>query len=429
VTAPRLHSNRVVRASCACLLASALLWLGAGAGRAQIAPPLPAPPAESSPSAPPEAAPSAPEQPETSAQGAAAADMGPAPEPAPTLAPAEVPPRVVPSTEAAKKNTASGAVVDSGEEEEEEENPWAPWSAIFGWTQYYTAAGLSQRAYLTFDPTYSWNFFLAAGYNFSKQTSLSLTQLATVELTDSDTTAKRQQFLLYDTYLDASHKIPIKIDKKHGYVLSGLAGVLLPTSKASQAANMVLGARARLGAGYTTSTVLHGLDAAASVGYMRRFATSATLQAESRFPCNVAGTDGSQQCAFLGGLTSSRDITLLGIDGTLHMSDKWSAGVSMTFWWALGRGLTAYDVPVATSSMVAIDSSATHWRNSRWLLLFATYQFNEWLSATARVTDIFAERGPNGHLRAPFDPLDTLLGLELDISFDQLYLATRAHGK
>ncbi|MFI5305801.1 MAG: hypothetical protein ACHQ53_00535 [Polyangiales bacterium] len=307
------------------------------------------------------------------------------------------------------------------------EKPWAPWSATFAWTQYYAAAGLSESAYTTFNPTYSWTFLLTGSYNFDKHTSLSLTQLGTVELTDSDTTAKRQQFLLYDTYLDATHTIPIKIDSKHGYLLNGLAGLLLPTSKASQAANMILGARARVGAGYATKDVLHGLDLAASVGYMRRFATAGTLQAENRFPCNVSGSDSSQQCAFLGGLTSTRDVTLLGLDGNLHLSDKWSAGVSLTFFWALARGLPSYEVPVATSRVVTGDTSATHWRNSRWLLLFASYHFNDWLSATARATDIFAERGPDGHLRAPFNPLDTLFGLELDISFDQLYLSTRAH--
>jgi hypothetical protein len=320
-----------------------------------------------------------------------------------------------------------GPPTESSDALDEEEKPWAPWSAMFGWTQYYAAAGLSQSAYTTWNPTYSWTFLLTGSYNFDKHTSLALTQLGTVELTDSDTTAKRQQFLLYDTYLDATHTIPVKIDSKHGYLLNGLAGLLLPTSKASQAANMILGARARVGAGYATKDVLHGLDLAASIGYMRRFATTATVQAENRFPCNVAGGDSSQQCAFLGGPTSSRDITLLGLDGTLHLSDKWSAGVSLTFFWALARGLSAYDVPVATSRITTGDTSATHWRNSRWLLLFASYHFNEWLSATARATDIFAERGPDGHLRAPFNPLDTLFGLELDISFDQLYLSTRAH--
>jgi hypothetical protein len=73
------------------------------------------------------------------------------------------------------------------------------------------------------------------------------------------------------------------------------------------------------------------------------------------------------------------------------------------------------------------DLSTTHSRNSRWLLFGLGYKITEWFSATARLTNIFSERGMAGQLRAPLNPIDTVIGLELAVSFDQLYLSTQPH--
>ena len=56
------------------------------------------------------------------------------------------------------------------------------------------------------------------------------------------------------------------------------------------------------------------------------------------------------------------------------------------------------------------------------------YAFTEWFTAGARITNTFSERSPDGELRAPLNPLDTRVGVDLSVSFDKLYMSTRGHG-
>jgi hypothetical protein len=310
---------------------------------------------------------------------------------------------------------------------DEAEKPQLPWMGSFSWTQGYTAAGLAPGSTQTFNPTYAWAFLLTAGYNFDKATALIVNQYAVLELTDSDTTNTRQELALYDTTADVSHKLHYELNPHQELALVGALGLGFPTSKTSQAASLILTTRARIGAAYSWKRVLHGLEVGPSFSYWRRFNSSNTLAAESRFPCDRTGS-ASQDCFALGSASTSRDVFLLGLDGNLSLTDKWVAGVSLTFFWILARPLSSTEEMTLTGPVPVSDASITHARNTRWLLLSLGYKITDWFSATARVTNIFSERGPAGQLRGPLNPIDTVLGLDLAISFDQLYLSSHGHG-
>jgi hypothetical protein len=331
-----------------------------------------------------------------------------------------------PNTSAQTSESAAGTT--DAQSEDGPKKPWPPWTAAFSWSQGYAAAGLSRGSYQTFDPTYSFSFLLTVGYNFDQDTALTLNQYAVVELTDSDTTTSRQQFQLWDTSADLSHKRAYTLDSNQHLTLAGSVGLVFPTSKASQAATLILGTRARAGVTYRRKDVLHGFDVGPSVGYQRRWNSSNTVEAASSFPCALTGRDASQDCASLGSVSTTRDVILLGLDSTLELTDQLVAGLSLTFFWTLAHSLGTYEETATLTGPVTIgDASTTHWRNSRWLLLSLGYRVTDWFTATARIIDIFAERGPNGRLRGPFNPLDTVLGLELSVSFDQLYSSTHRH--
>jgi hypothetical protein len=346
----------------------------------------------------------------------------PAPEPTPTPEPG-------PTSAANQARAASAAGVDrpiEAEQEEWESGP--PWRAMLTWGQSYTAAGVAPAAYPTFDPTYAWSFLLALGYQFDKRNEISLTQVAAIELTDSNSTNTRQEFLLLDTLAEYAHNLSYELDADQSLALTGGAGLVFPTSKSSQAATLILGTRARIAGGYTTKRVLQGLETLLTVSYLHRFTSSNTVSAEAAFPCNSL-VDAAQSCAFLGGSTNVRDVLMLGVDGQLKLTDALMLGAQVSFFFGRAIGLgDAFDTMIDSGVVRIEDNSTTHWRNTRWLIFSLGYAFTDWFTAEARVTNIFSERSPDGTLRAPFNPLDTLLGLDLTVSFDQLYMNTRGHG-
>lgn len=302
------------------------------------------------------------------------------------------------------------------------------WTAGLLWDHGYGAAGLLRDTGQTFNPTYSWDLIASVGYNFNRDTTLSLIQPMTFELTDSDTTNSRQQFLLDDTGIDLAHTF-LRLTPHEGQDLKvSLSGrLLLPTSLASRAATMMLGTRARIQAKYIFEHVLHGLLAYGGARYTRRWNRSDTLETEAPYACTTLSSDASRNCAHLGGSTT-RDLVLLEVGAELAFAKQWTVGASLSFGWALARSLDDADLPIASGSVIHVaDSSGTHWRNSRLIELTVGYDFTTWFRLSALMSNRFDELGPDGKYRAPFVPYDTAVGARLEFSFDQLYLSTRAH--
>src|SRR4051812_36591292 len=215
---------------CACVSAS-------GAVRAQTNPPpqtpQPAPAGPEQPSAGEQPAPAVQQNSDANATQAPVAVEPTASGPDTAAAATSQPP--VPAPEGAKAEAEQG----------EAEKAKLPWSASLIWRQGYVVAGLDRTAYQSFNPTYTWTFLALLGYRFDKDTTLSLIQPATIELTDSASTNTRQELWFLDTILDLSHTFyemePVKDDQT--LKLGAGVGVSLPLSKASQAESMIFAPR------------------------------------------------------------------------------------------------------------------------------------------------------------------------------------------
>jgi hypothetical protein len=312
-------------------------------------------------------------------------------------------------------------------------NALLPWSAALIWRQGYVVAGLDRNAYQSFNPTYTWTFLAFGVYRFDKKTSLSLIQPATVELTDSATTSTRQELWFLDTILELSHTFyemePVK--DAQTLKLSAGAGASLPLSKASQAEGMIFAPRVRGGASYEFRHVLGGLGLGADMYYSRRLLTSNTLAATGPYSCATVNETLSHPCTRLDSFPSTQDELLAIASADLGVSSKLHVGLQLWFYWDHSAELataTFTDPSGGTNPLTLEDGSTTHWHNSRLFTTSVSYAFTEWFTGGLRVTNTFNERSPNGELRAPLNPLDTLVGVDLSVSFDKLYMSTRGHG-
>ncbi len=294
------------------------------------------------------------------------------------------------------------------------------------WLHAYTAAGFGRGNQRTFNPTYAWYLTLLLGYKLSKSTALSVTLPATIELTDSDTTTTNQELWFFDTTVDLNHSFDYEIDSKRGLLFTGTLGAVLPTSKDSRAATMIFGPRAAIGGIYSDKRVLDKLSAGVNLSYVRRLNVSNVPLLVAHIPCDQVGS-ALHECASPGELSSKRDWIVLDLSAGLDFGKKWSASASLTFWWYLAYRLSTESLMIDTGPVTVGDTSATHWRNVRWLVLSLGYKITPWMTVSARMIDAFSELGPDGHERAPLNPFDTLYGLGVNVSFDKLYLSTRTH--
>jgi hypothetical protein len=307
-----------------------------------------------------------------------------------------------------------------------------PWSAALVWRQGYVVAGLDRSVGQSFNPTYQWTFLGLLGYHLDKDTAIGLIQPATVELTDSNTTNTRQEFWMLDTILDLSHTFyeyqPVA---DQTLKLSGGVGALLPLSKTSQAESMIFAPRLRGGGGYEWKHVLAGLGLSADVTYMRRFLSSNTIAATGPYSCATIDETLSHGCTRLDSFPSTRDEVLFIFAGDLGLSSKVHFGMQLWFYWDYSATLgtaTFTDPSGGVSPIKLSDASTTHWHDSRLFTFSLSYAFTDWFTGAARVTNTFSERSPDASLRAPFNPLDTTVGIDMSVSFDKLYLSTRGHG-
>jgi hypothetical protein len=311
--------------------------------------------------------------------------------------------------------------------ETEDESSSLPWrGSSFTWSQSLNVYALAQGAQLSYNPTYAWTFILQPRWYLNNRTYLSLDQRMSLELTDSDTTLYGRRAMLSDTIVGIDTLIyDLKLPRlgELDFLIGG--GLVAPTSIASRAATMVLGARVRGGAQLTFEHVLEGASIGLQGLYTQRFLRHNTVEAEEPYPCLLSGTQ-VQNCTFLDGTTNVRNVISMIMTGTLELTRDIALELLVWLSWARGTGLAPASVTTASGMIVNVpDASSTHWRNDRYIVLGASWNAFEWLSLGLSMINYFPERSPDGSLRAFGKPMDLLVGLSASLSFDKLYLATR----
>jgi hypothetical protein len=304
-----------------------------------------------------------------------------------------------------------------------------PWRASVSWNQGYAMAGFVRDTAQTFNPTYIWDFLFSVGYSFNRDTVLSAMQPMMIELTDSDSTVSRQQFLIDDTALDLAYTFLRSEPRPAEALKLAVSGRLLfPTSLASQAAGMVVGTRAAISGSYAFDHVLRGLLTRSQLRYTHRWNRYTTPTAEEPYPCTTTSDEETTECEQLAGFSNLTDSVVLALGGDLGFAEDWTLSVDVTLGFGRGNPLEDTSVAIDTGEAEVLDTSQTHWRNTYSLDIAVGYEFTRWFSVAASISNGSSQRAPNGDLRAPFSPYDTSVGLLMVLSVDELYASSQKHG-
>jgi hypothetical protein len=304
-----------------------------------------------------------------------------------------------------------------------------PWRASVSWNQGYAMAGFVRDTAQTFNPTYIWDFLFSVGYSFNRDLLLRAMQPMLIELTDSDSTTSRQQFLIDDTAVDLAYTFLRSEPRPAESLKLGVSGRLLfPTSLASQAAGMVVGTRAAISGSYAFDQILHGLLARSELRYTHRWNRYATPTADEPYPCTDASGEAVSDCEQLGGVSSLTDAVVFALGGDLGFAKDWTLSVDVTLGFGRGNPFEETSIAIDTGEAEVPDTSQTHWRNTYSLDIAVGYEFTRWFAVAASISNGSSQRAPNGDLRAPFSPYDTSVGLLMVLTVDELYASSQKHG-
>lgn len=316
----------------------------------------------------------------------------------------------------------SAAVVGNlGEEDDSSKLRWRGTSLAF--SQSLNLNAFAKGAQNSYNPTYSWTFILLPRWYLTKTTFLNIDQRLYLELTDSDSTLFARRAMLSDTVVGAD---TVFLDEElqggaSQLTLAGGAHLIAPTSIASRADTMVVGARARASATMLWKKVLQGASVTFQGRYGHRFLRHNTTQAEQPYPCLTAGANVSN-CEFLGTSSGVRNSLSAIVSASLQVTETFSVALLAWLSWARGTDLAPYTRDIESGTIQLPDMSVTHWRNERYLVLGADWQATDWLAVGLSLIDYFPEKDSLGKNRGLLNPLDLMVGLTTSIAFDRLYL-------
>jgi hypothetical protein len=298
--------------------------------------------------------------------------------------------------------------------------------STFSFLQTLSASALSKSTQLSYDPQYLWGFSLSLRWYLSPDYSLGIKQGLQLELTDSNTTTQSQQALLTDTNVGFDARlVKWEFADKQAFTVHGQAVLWAPTSLASQAATMTLGTQANAAGVFTFLDWLSGVGLGFELSYLHRFLRSNTVHADTSYPCYTGGTSWNS-CQALGSLTNTTDAISVAVLSDVSITTRFALHFVGEYGWYKAAGLADAMLTTSTGQVIDLpDGSLSHWRNTRYLELGASYDVFAWLGLGLAVTNLFSERSYDARVRAPLIPADTAFGLRVLITFDELYLAIR----
>ncbi|MDD9944284.1 MAG: hypothetical protein OXU20_24790 [Myxococcales bacterium] len=292
----------------------------------------------------------------------------------------------------------------------------------FPWSQSVTAATFSRGAQQSYDPTYSWAFrpefrwFFNFPFDF-----VFVRQPVSVELTDSNTTARPQQVLLGDAQLGGLTLLhSSEIEKGHSLLYLAGGNLSLPTSKASQAATLVT-SLSTSGSVVYFGSLMQGLWIQLGPTLNANFHQSKVpvYGQEVRMFCTPLGGPGRNDCDTG---TNANTVWALSLDFTAQLG-VWQglwADISARFTTSRRYGFKAVDFDrVASEDPVPIEPTDDHQAAQISLSTGLTYFFANNLGfAGVSFGNRFSQIGPDGMYREPFDLQDLFIDLSLALNFN-----------
>lgn len=332
---------------------------------------------------------------------------------------------------ASASSIAHAQLIESPLDSEEAKEEGLPFrGSSFAFYQTLTGNSFAQNTQLSFNPTYAWAFDLTLLWHFNRRFQLILNQGMNVEITDSDITLNRREPRLTDTSATfGALLLKANVSKDAQIILNGSAGLNAPTSLASQAATMIVGGRLGLTSTLSLPKVLDGLGINVAAGYLHRFLQQNVVAVDTNYPCDRR--PGSFDfCDSLGGPTNVRLQFTASLSGELALTEKWGLSASWTHRWGRAADLKDASFVSADGTVdVLADGSLRHWRNVNLFDVTITYFATGWLGLGASVTNLLSERGPDSAIRPPLRPMDTFVGLNVNLRLDELYLAANPPSK
>jgi hypothetical protein len=317
---------------------------------------------------------------------------------------------------------ASTAVGNITAEDDSSMLPWRGTSLAF--SQSLNMNAFSKSAQTSYNPSYSWTFILLPRWYFTKTTFLNIDQRLYLELTNSDSTLYAQRAMLSDTVIGVD-TVLLDEELQNGdseFTVAGGLHLIAPTSLGSQSDTMVVGGRARASATMLWKKLLKGASVTFQGRYGHRFLRHNTTEVEQPYPCLTSGAAVSN-CEFLGSSSGVRNTLSSIISASLQLTDTISLAVLVWLSWSRGADLAPYNREIESGVVQLSDTSTTHWRNERYLVLGADWQATDWLSVGLSLIDYFPEKAPDGSNRGLGNPLDLMVGLTTSVAFDRLYLS------
>ncbi len=274
-------------------------------------------------------------------------------------------------------------------------------------------------AQLSYDPTWLMYFYLTPRFYLTDSTFLWLNQGMTLELTDTNGYSHNREPLLSDTTLDLR-----QILRWEGFVFMGQARVAFPTSKSSQASNMI----AQTGLGLIVTRPfpeLASFTVAAQFGYYRYWRSSNVVHTDQPIYdfCTQVPGNPPTICSQAGGQTATRDYILAGLTLTVMPVAGLTISASGYYLALYGYEIAPSAVPINGGTTTITDTSPTHWRPYTSFSLAVAYDVLPWLNLQLGIQNSgFASPlyNPDGSVRSPFNP-DTQVFLSTTVSLDGVY--------
>ncbi len=364
----------------------------------------------------------------------------------PAVGPGRSPASTPPAPDASKVDkTLDGEEQEEAQEEEVEEElgiepetdaPLVWRNSIFTWGNSLSANSLTQRAGISYNPTYSMSFRVRPRFYLTDQLYLALDQSLSIELTDTDTRARNREPVLSDTLIDLIWAGAYSTDL--GFAgLSVTPGLRLqaPLSITSRAQGMILGLGPSVLALAPVKDVMSGWVLGASGRWLHFFRTTNVTETENGQACRRYDSLQGQCVAYeevsgvawdqTGGQTVQSDRLILALFSSLSFVPNATFDVSFAWVWDFGYGLKDATVPVLSEpdgELTIGDQSDTHLRVLTSFSIGFSYTFEPWINASLSLNTFQGEFQPDGDRSNPFFDIDvTTFNLSATITLDRFY--------
>ncbi|MGI5864653.1 MAG: hypothetical protein ACOX6T_21755 [Myxococcales bacterium] len=309
----------------------------------------------------------------------------------------------------------------SAAEEAAKSNPWA--GSSFLYEHAFSAISLDKSAEQTWNPYYAHSFSLQPKWKFHDYFGMGLRIDVEQELTNSDDTVRRYEWVWSDLLVDLNAGKGYT-ESFTGIKVTGGLRLTLPVSKASRARELVMS----VGPGAVVSrkfTDLFGTPLSLTVGYNARwtyhFQQATTAQYSG--PTISCGDPSSPVCERYvnTGIENPEHLLGHGASLSLDITDKLSFSTSYTFQRSRLYELSDFEFLDGAGQKVVLEADHdVAVRYYQWFIAELSYQALDVVGVALGVSTLHGDLATDGTYRTPFFNRFTNIYLNLSLDIDSV---------